>query len=369
MVWASNSVAAMNNGAASDVVVNEKSPARPRFVHSQHPKPNSSVFAIGTTPAYRRTSALVLGMCLIFNTCVVSVKSLNFGNHPSQRRQQPLTTPWHRRSTNLVMYPSIHTSDDPVSSSSLRRRRRSVMERIRNYRGGFSSPSSPPSSSSSSSIDSRLSSTAKDGDSQTDKVEQQPASIPSPSGEYAAEPPKSQKSGIRRLLPNIDEEEKKLIKLSLPVIANFAINPLIGAVDLFWVNRMGNALAVAGQAAANQVFSSSFWFISFLPSVTATLVSKKHAEGDVDATQDAICQALIVGFGISVVGTLLMLYNPVTALRSVLKADAPALQYAKPYLLIRAFSFVPSIISVVGFSAFRGKYACQANFVATLIDS
>ena len=66
--------------------------------------------------------------------------------------------------------------------------------------------------------------------------------------------------------PQFDELDKRMIKIALPCIANFAINPLIGAVDLFWVNRMGNALAVAGQAAANQVFSSAFWVISFLPS-------------------------------------------------------------------------------------------------------
>ena len=32
------------------------------------------------------------------------------------------------------------------------------------------------------------------------------------------------------------------------------------------MNRMGNALAVAGQAAANQVFNTAFWMVSFLPS-------------------------------------------------------------------------------------------------------
>lgn len=69
-----------------------------------------------------------------------------------------------------------------------------------------------------------------------------------------------------RVWPCFDQLDKDLIRISLPVIGNFAINPLIGAVDLFWVNRMGNALAVAGQAAANQVFSSAFWFTSFLPS-------------------------------------------------------------------------------------------------------
>lgn len=68
--------------------------------------------------------------------------------------------------------------------------------------------------------------------------------------------------------PCMDKLDKDLIRISLPVIGNNAISPLIGAVDLFWVNRMGNALAVAGQAAANQVFNSVFWFTSFLPSGT-----------------------------------------------------------------------------------------------------
>lgn len=66
--------------------------------------------------------------------------------------------------------------------------------------------------------------------------------------------------------PQMDDLDKRMMKIALPCIANFAINPLVGAVDLFWVNRMGNALAVAGQAAANQVFSSAFWIVSVLPS-------------------------------------------------------------------------------------------------------
>jgi hypothetical protein len=66
--------------------------------------------------------------------------------------------------------------------------------------------------------------------------------------------------------PCFDALDSRLIKIALPCVLNFAINPLIGAVDLFWVNRMGNALAVAGQSAANQVFNSAFWLASFLPS-------------------------------------------------------------------------------------------------------
>mmetsp|Transcript_16470 Transcript_16470/g.29945 ORF Transcript_16470/g.29945 Transcript_16470/m.29945 type:complete len:180 (-) Transcript_16470:1671-2210(-) len=75
--------------------------------------------------------------------------------------------------------------------------------------------------------------------------------------------------------PCLDELDQRIIKISLPCIANFAIAPLIGAVDLFWVNRMRNTLAVAGQAAANQVFSSAFFLVSFMPS------GKKAYENDI----------------------------------------------------------------------------------------
>lgn len=37
--------------------------------------------------------------------------------------------------------------------------------------------------------------------------------------------------------PQNDELDKRMMKIALPCIANFSINPLIGAVDLFWVNR------------------------------------------------------------------------------------------------------------------------------------
>lgn len=154
--------------------------------------------------------------------------------------------------------------------------------------------------------------------------------------------------------PCMDALDRSLIKIALPLIANFAINPLIGAVDLFWVSRMGNALAVAGQAAANQVFNSIFWMTSFLPSITATLISKENAKGNQEGVQDAICQALFVGIVFALLSSVLMFLNPAKVLASVLPVGSPALQYAKPYFFIRSLSFLPALISLVGFSAFRG---------------
>ena len=176
--------------------------------------------------------------------------------------------------------------------------------------------------------------------------------------------------------PCYDELDKKLIKIALPCIANFAINPLVGAVDLFWINRMGNTLAVAGQAAANQIFSSAFWLTSFLPSVTATLVAKESAKGDQDGVQDSVCQAFIVGTAIAIVGSFLVLSMPDSLLTGVLSPGAPAREFARPYLMIRGFGFLPSMYALIGFSSFRGvmdtvtplKISLFANLMNAVLD-
>lgn len=171
------------------------------------------------------------------------------------------------------------------------------------------------------------------------------------SSEYGGASKKDDEVGI---WPCYDELDKRIISVALPCIANYAITPLVGAVDLFWVGRMGNALAIAGQSAANQVFSSTFWLASYLPSVTATLVSKENAKGDEDGVQTAVCQALFIAFILAIAGTAFIILRPDFVLKSVLAKDAAAIEFARPYLLIRAFAFFPALVTTIAFSAFRG---------------
>lgn len=178
------------------------------------------------------------------------------------------------------------------------------------------------------------------------------------------------------IFPCGDELDKRLLKIAIPMTITFLVTPLMGAIDLFWVNRMGNALAVAGQAASNQVYNTAFWLASFLPSVTATMVAKEFAKGDNDAVQNSVCQALMVGLLMAAVATPLLFLRPELGLASVLKNSAPAMQYAKPYLMIRAFAFLPGILSLVGFSAYRGtldmvtptKLVFLTNFINAVLD-
>jgi Na+-driven multidrug efflux pump len=91
------------------------------------------------------------------------------------------------------------------------------------------------------------------------------------------------------------------------------------------------------------------------------LVAKEAAKGDKEGLQDAVCQAIFVGSIIALIGAPLIIMNCDKVLSVVLKKDAPALEFARPYLLIRACSFLFQMITVVGFSAYRGKAMCDST--------
>ena len=119
-------------------------------------------------------------------------------------------------------------------------------------------------------------------------------------------------------LPCGDALDKRILALAIPAVLNFAILPLVGAVDTWWVGRMKEALALAGQAASNQVFSSSFWFISFLPSVITPLVAKAVGSGDTEAVKDRVGEAMFLGTVMGILGSMSLICFPSLALNMVL---------------------------------------------------
>jgi putative MATE family efflux protein len=172
-----------------------------------------------------------------------------------------------------------------------------------------------------------------------------------------------------RLWPCGDDLDKNIFSLALPAVANFAIVPLVGAVDTFWVGQMTDALALAGQGAANQVFSSIFWVISFLPNVVTPRIATAAGSGDTNAVRERVKEALFVGLFLGVIGTGLLTFLPNYVLASVLPVGAPARPYAEPYLAIRALTFLPALLSTVGFSVYRGSLDVVTPLKITIISN
>jgi len=170
--------------------------------------------------------------------------------------------------------------------------------------------------------------------------------------------------------------DNQILSTALPSMLNLAVVPLVNSVDTFWVGRMGNALALAGQGAANQVFFSLYFLVAFLPTLTAPLVAKAVGEGDFEEAKKQVCESLFLSNVLGLVGCLILTGMPRTSLGLVLPPDAAAMEFAIPYLRWRALGMIPALFASTGFAAYRGllntvtplKVSLVTNGVNLLLD-
>ena len=54
--------------------------------------------------------------------------------------------------------------------------------------------------------------------------------------------------------------DKEIAAVALPAMLSLAVFPVVGMVDTFFVGRMGSALSLAGQGAANAAFNFCFLY-------------------------------------------------------------------------------------------------------------
>jgi len=172
-------------------------------------------------------------------------------------------------------------------------------------------------------------------------------------------------------LPCGDKLDKRILKLAVPAIVNFLILPFTGAVDLFWIGRIGDALANAGQGAADQVYNTGALLTNVIPFVTVPIVAEAYAAGNQDgAVQRQVGGAIFLSIVLSLIVTLLTGVGSDRWL--TLLGSSAALHYSRPYLLGRLPGVVPDAISTVGFASFRGMQdvvtPLMISFVASMVN-
>jgi len=167
--------------------------------------------------------------------------------------------------------------------------------------------------------------------------------------------------------PRNDALDRVILALFIPAMLNFLIIPLVGAVDVFWVGRLKDATALAAQGAANQVFQSAFWIISFIPSVVAPVVAKAAAGGNKNELSKKIGEGIFCAAFVGAMGMIFMYTMRERCLGVVgVAAGSSTAAQAAPYVGFRALTFIPAILSTVGFAAFRGTLDVMTPMKITL---
>ena len=135
------------------------------------------------------------------------------------------------------------------------------------------------------------------------------------------------------IFPCGDALDQRICKLAIPALLNFLILPVTGTIDLLYIGRLGSALATAGQAAANQVYTTAGLLTSVIPVVTVPLVAKAHAAGDREEVQRQVGGAIFLSIMLGAVVSLLVGLGSRRWLLAV--GSAAALPYSLPYLTCR----------------------------------
>ena len=181
---------------------------------------------------------------------------------------------------------------------------------------------------------------------------------------------------LERALTQNPELDRRISAVLLPCGLSFLVVPLTNAVDTAWIGRMGSVLALAGQSAANSVFSTFFFLVSFLPTVMAPFVASAVGEGDTALARDRIAETMFLATVFGMLGTVALSIFPRACLSLVLAPASPALPYAETYLSVRSLSLLPALWGAVGFAALRGaqdtktplKISAASNIFNALLD-
>ena len=81
----------------------------------------------------------------------------------------------------------------------------------------------------------------------------------------------------------LSQLDKDIFKLSQSSLCNYAMTPLIGAIDTYWISRLHNPSIIAGQGNADRLFNSIFSISSIAPSIITPIISKYHSINDTPA--------------------------------------------------------------------------------------
>ncbi|CAE7214347.1 DTX44, partial [Symbiodinium microadriaticum] len=160
-----------------------------------------------------------------------------------------------------------------------------------------------------------------------------------------------------------------------PAVANLILLPLVGSIDLFWIGQSRDPWAIAGMGAANQVYSTIYFLISFLPAVVTPRIAEEIARGRKSMAAKWVREALGFACVMGACGTLALVSFPHVVLKLI--SDRPqVLAEAIPYARIRGLSLIATLCSTVSFATFRGlldfrtplRVSLAANMLNACLD-
>lgn len=168
-----------------------------------------------------------------------------------------------------------------------------------------------------------------------------------------------------KVLPCGDALDKQIWQQTKFCTLNILVLPMQGLIDLFFIGKLGTPLAMAGQAVANQVYSTVGLLSSTLPSVTTGLVAAAHASGNQEEVQRQVGGAIFLSvvFG-ALISFIVALFSSNFLLAM---GSSSALSFSLPYLLWRLPGVIPETASTVSASSLQGTFDSKTPLKVSIL--
>lgn len=146
--------------------------------------------------------------------------------------------------------------------------------------------------------------------------------------------------------------DREIFRLAVPALGALAADPLVSLVDTAFVGQLGKVpLGALGVSVA--VFSIAFFMFNFLAYGTTPLIAGAVAGGKNAEAGRLTAGALVLGFGIGLTTTAVLLIFADPLLR-LMGAKSDLLADATLYLRIRVLGMPALLVATVAHGVFRG---------------
>tara|TARA_Y100000991_G_C21972643_1_gene350307 strand:- start:1379 stop:2758 length:1380 start_codon:yes stop_codon:yes gene_type:complete len=172
--------------------------------------------------------------------------------------------------------------------------------------------------------------------------------------------------------PLIKQIDNNIVKITKPATMNFIMNPIVGLVDGYWVNKYGDSTQLAGQASSEQLFNLYYTFLAFAPQVLTPIISRYVGENKKDKIIEYVNTATLLSFTLGLAGALLLFFKSELALNTMISTESPVFNYAQYYFKYRVIGLPFQLLNSCYYSVCRGKMdinsAVKINIFSQMVN-
>lgn len=170
----------------------------------------------------------------------------------------------------------------------------------------------------------------------------------------------------------IKQIDNSILKITKPATMNFIMNPIVGLVDGYWVNKYGDSTQLAGQASSEQLFNLYYTFLAFAPHVLTPIISRYNGENRKDKIVEFVNTATLLSLGMGIVGSIVLFSQSTKALTVMINKESPVFIYAQYYFRYRVIGLPFQLLNSCYYSVCRGKMdisnAVKINIIGQLTN-